>query len=182
MKPSETMEPQKEEVLRLLGLEPLTTEGGLYTITYVSSRTYNNVAEEGSNKERALMSSIYYMLTDQYPVNYFHRNKPDIMHYYHIGLPIRYHMVSPEGDYKTAVMGSDITAGHHLQLLVPGGYWKAAELIIPENSESNSTYGLISEAVVPQFKFDEWSIATEPDIKDLVSPENYELLKKLIKS
>lgn len=176
--------PKKETVLEMLGLQPLDPEGGLFTLTYTSSKTIN-IVEQGSNKERALMSSIYFMLTNEYPINYFHMNKADIMHYYHIGLPIRYHLVSLEGEYKTVVIGHDIVVGHHLQMLVRGGHWKAAELLIPQSSVGNDStsglYGLISEAVVHGFHFDDWSMAVEKDIKDLVLPEDYKVLKKFIK-
>ena len=66
-------------------------------------------------------------------------------------------------------MGPDILAGHKLQLIVPGGHWKAAELMITSkynvHGPPDIDYGLISEAVAPEFNYMDWTLATEEDIK-----------------
>jgi predicted cupin superfamily sugar epimerase len=63
------------------------------------------------------------------------------------------------------ILGPDIGNGETLQLLVPGGWWKASRICAGE-------YGLISEAVSPGFDYADNEIATEelvlqlfPDIK-----------------
>ncbi|MCI5178242.1 MAG: cupin domain-containing protein [Candidatus Electrothrix sp. AW3_4] len=93
-------------------------------------RTYESALScTTENGSRMLLTSIYYMLTKESPVGFLHRNKSDILHYHH---------------------------RETLQLLVPGGWWKASRLCAGE-----SDYGLISEAVAPGFEYADNEIATE---------------------
>ena len=94
-------------------------EGGYFAKTYQSQLQAN---------DRALLSSIYYMLTDDRPIGHFHVNKSDIVHYFHLGSPMTYLTISPTGQLDTFILGPDITKGHMLQKVVHGGYWKASIL------------------------------------------------------
>ena len=53
-------------------------------------------------------------------------------------------------------MGWDFRKGQVLQLLVPAGVWKASELI-------EGDAGLISEVVIPEFRFEDMVMATQKD-------------------
>jgi predicted cupin superfamily sugar epimerase len=97
---------------------------------------------------RYLMTSIYYLLTEQSPVGQFHFNQSDILHYFHLGDPIEYSLIHADGSLQTLIMGNDMLAGQQLQLHVPGGIWKASRLLNGTNG-----FGLISEAVSPGFDF-----------------------------
>jgi len=98
------------DLVEKLKLEP-HVEGGYFIRTYESPRKVTTKTKDGSDVERAMMSSIYYLLTKENPINHFHKNLSDIVHYFHLGLPIKYHIISPEGDCSTVVMGPDIMAG-----------------------------------------------------------------------
>lgn len=124
-------------------------EGGYFIRTYQSSL---------QTQDRALMSSIYYLLTDDQPIGHFHLNKSDVMHYFHLGSPIKYLTISPDGLLETFTLGPDITNGQRLQLLVKGGYWKASIL---EKGE----FGLLSEAVSPGFNYNDMTIASPNILK-----------------
>jgi len=136
-------------------------EGGYF------ARTYQSSMQSG---ERPSMTSIFYMLTNDRPVGHFHKNKSDIMHYFHLGSPIVYLTISPEGQLEKFTLGPDMLQGHSLQLLVKGGYWKASIL---ESGE----FGLLSEAVTPGFDYKDMTIALPemlqtqfPHLWDQVSP------------
>jgi predicted cupin superfamily sugar epimerase len=103
-----------------------------------------------------LMTSIFYMLTSNRPIGHFHKNKSDIMHYFHLGSPMIYLTISPKGELEKFTLGPDIMQGHLLQLMVKGGYWKASAL-------EKGDFGLLSEAVSPGFDYDDMTIA-EPDV------------------
>ncbi len=103
------------------------------------------------------MSSIYYMLTDDNPAGHLHRNHSDIMHYWHAGGALRYWLITPDGELRNTVLGPDLAAGEQLQLLVPGGWWKATELV-------SGGFGLLSEAVSPGFDFADMTLARFADI------------------
>lgn len=138
----------KHELIKQLNLS-YHIEGGYFIRTYQSELQVNS---------RAFMSSIYYMLTDDRPVGYFHMNKSDIMHYFHLGSPITYFTISPTGELETFTLGHDLSAGHVLQKLVKGGYWKASVL---EQGE----FGLLSEAVSPGFEYSDMTIAEAEELK-----------------
>ena len=158
----------KDEIISLLGLEPHPTEGGYFRRTYES--TLRCDTENGS---RMLLTSIYYMLTKESPVGCLCRNKSDIIHYHQLGASITYTIVSPDGGLSEQVLGPNISNGETLQLLVPGGWWKASQI-------GDGEFALISEAVSPGFEYADNEIATEDVIQQLF-PEITPRLTKLIK-
>lgn len=137
----------KEEIIEKLKLELHPSEGGYFKRTYESEL---NIGER--NSERKLLTSIYYMLTNDNPVGYLHRNKSDIIHFYHLGSPIKYIIVTPEGRVEEKVLGPNIANGELLQLVVKGGDWKASQLC-------SGKFGLISEAVSPGFDYADNEVA-----------------------
>ena len=157
------------ELIEELGLEQLHPEGGYFRRTYLSE-------EQAKGKDgvlRPLMSSIYYLLTEESPISYFHRNESDIVHYFHRGSPLTYHTISPEGNWSTFTLGPDPTQGHQLQALVPGGYWKASQL-------AQGKYGLISEAVTPAFDEAEMTLANAKEMKALF-PSLWGMMSRLVR-
>lgn len=143
----------KQSVIDQLKLEP-HLEGGYFKRSYSSPRT-GPIAEGG---ERLWMSSIYYMLTNDSPIGYFHRNRSDIVHYWHAGAALTYWLIDPLGNLSSVRLGPDIANGELLQLLVPGGYWKATHL-------QSGDYGLLSEAVTPGFDYEDMSLAVGADMQ-----------------
>jgi predicted cupin superfamily sugar epimerase len=148
----------KGEVISILGLERHPLEGGYFRRTYESEASFG--AGDGNRK---LLSSIYYLLSSDSPIGFMHRNKSDIVHYYHLGEPASYMLISPGGEIFEKVLGPDISNGQHLQLVVPGGYWKASEL-------KSGDYSLISEAVSPGFVYSDNQLATR-ELLDCECPE-----------
>ncbi|MFT7288149.1 MAG: putative cupin superfamily sugar epimerase [Halieaceae bacterium] len=142
--------PSAAELVDSLQLEG-HIEGGFYRRTYESSQQPSLHTEAG---ERFRMTSIYYLLTREGPVGHFHRNRSDIVHYFHLGDPIDYFLLHEDGRLETVTMGPDPRQGHQLQLTVTGGIWKASRL----SSAGEFGYGLISEAVSPGFDYRDMSL------------------------
>ncbi|MCI5223062.1 MAG: cupin domain-containing protein [Candidatus Electrothrix sp. AR4] len=138
-----------EKIINLLGLEPHPAEGGYFRRTYES-----DLRCDTENGSRMLLTSIYYLLTKDSPVGCLCRNKSDIIHYHQLGVSIKYIIVSPDGVLSEKILGPNIKNGEMLQLLVPGGWWKASYLYEGE-------YALISEAVSPGFEYADNEIATD---------------------
>ena len=155
----------KHSFIERLGLQA-HIEGGYYRRTYQSSLTTKT-----AGNSRSLLSSIYYMLTDDSPIGHFHRNQSDIIHYWHAGEALRYWLIDPQGKLSHSILGPG--EEQQLQLLVPGGYWKATEL---EQGE----YGLLSEAVSPGFDYDDMQLATVLQMQ-ADFPALFDQLKRLIK-
>lgn len=143
----------KRQVIERLNLEP-HVEGGYFRRTFESSHRDKVVTEAG---ERFTLTSIYYLLTDESPIGHWHLNRSDILHAYHLGAPIRYYLIYPDGSLQTKTLGADIVADHELQFVVPGGVWKASELV-------SSEYGLLSEAVAPGFDFDDMQLGKKAEL------------------
>jgi hypothetical protein len=99
------------------------------------------------------MDTIIYMLTEDSPIGYFHRNESDIVHFFHGGGALRYSLLDTEGVLTQVVLGFDVDAGEQLQLLVPSGYWKACELV-------RGSFALVGEAVSPAFEPSERTMAS----------------------
>lgn len=142
--------PDAEQIAAALALTP-HVEGGYFRRTYQADGHPRVATDAG---RRYLMTSIHYLLTAAAPVGHFHRNRSDIVHYFHLGDPLRYYLLSNEDGLITVDMGPDVLNGQCLQLTVPGGVWKASELLTGPHG-----YGLISEAVAPGFEYADMTLA-----------------------
>lgn len=150
--------PSAEQIAKALGLEG-HVEGGFFRRTYQADhRELLNV----DGGKRYLMTSIFYMLTKQSPVGHWHVNKSDIIHYYHLGDPVEYSLIYPDGRLETVRMGSDVFSGEKLQLTVKGGVWKSSQLI-----DQGVGYGLISEAVSPGFDYKDMTLGEAKKLTNL---------------
>jgi predicted cupin superfamily sugar epimerase len=149
-------------IIARLGLEP-HLEGGYFCRTYTAPSPDNS---------HPAMSSIYYLLDRASPTGHLHRNRSDILHFWQGGSPVHYTLLGSDGEVTERVMGPDLDAGHILQMLVPGGYWKASEL--PQGD-----YGLISEAVCPAFDFAHHQLANA-DTLHQDYPQHWPRLRHLL--
>jgi len=173
----------KEALIQALALDP-HVEGGYFRRTYTSPVTVAPVdsapvetAPVDTDSGKAAMSSIFYLLTEDSPVGHLHRNRSDILHFWQAGDPLRYTLLSPEGELRTVIVGPNVVAGQQLQLLVPGGTWKASALMA---EHSSAGYGLISEAVCPGFDFADHSMADAEQIKRRY-PQHWPTLASLVR-
>jgi purine nucleoside permease/predicted cupin superfamily sugar epimerase len=134
-----------KQLAKALNLEG-HVEGGYFRQTFKADHRPSIATKNG---DRVTMTSIYYLLTAQSPIGHFHMNHSDIMHYFHMGDPITYYMLHPDGGMQITVLGPDPTKGHQMQMMVKGDTWKASK--IPTNGKYG--YGLIGEAVAPGFEY-----------------------------
>ena len=148
----------KQQLIAYLQLEPHPHEGGYFRRTYEAQASVPMFAGQ-----RKLMTSIFYLLTNDSPRAFLHRNRSDIVHYFHVGDPVEYLLIDPDGNIHKTIMGADLAAGQLLQLTVPGGYWKSSRLVSGE-------YGLISEAVAPGFDYADNELADEEFLESLAEP------------
>ncbi|MFY0486537.1 cupin domain-containing protein, partial [Staphylococcus haemolyticus] len=76
---------------------------------------------------RAPFSSIYFLLNTG-EISHFHRNDADEEWYYQAGESLTIHMITPQGNYQSVLLGSSIEYGDVLQYLVPKGTIFASSL------------------------------------------------------
>ncbi len=124
-------------------------EGGFYRQTYESK-----VSVESPGGRRPLMNCIYYLLTRSSSIGHFHRVESDITHFYHLGGPIHYFLISHDSKLSRITIGPDLNNGQVLSFTAPGGYWRSSHL------DENTEFGLISEAVTPGFDFADHQMAS----------------------
>lgn len=143
----------KQEIIKTLALQAHPSEGGYF------KRSYNSAIDIAcAAGTRTTLSSIYYLLTDDSPIGYLHKNQSDIVHYFHSGSAITYTLIHPDGRLERQTLGHDLAQGQRPQLTVKGGCWKASELLEGE-------YGLLSEAVSPGFVYADMALAEAADIR-----------------
>jgi len=130
----------KQTLIARLGLEA-HVEGGYFRRTFQADHRPMRNTPAG---ERYAVTAILYLLCDDSPVDHWHVNRSDILHFHHLGGAIQYTLIWPDGQLQETVLGA--AAGQQFQLAVPGGVWKAARLLEGE-------YGLLGEAVVPGFDY-----------------------------
>jgi predicted cupin superfamily sugar epimerase len=158
----------KDDLIKTLKLVE-HVEGGYFKETY---RSPIQVATDRDGGERSISTIIYYLLTKERSVGHFHRNKSDIVHYFHLGSPVTYVLLSPEGNLREVVMGADVEKGEALQLMVPGGTWKASVL-------RSGEFGLISESVSPGFDFRDMELATPNKFRETF-PDRWDEIAELV--
>lgn len=160
----------KHDLIQQLALSE-HMEGGYFAETHRSAESLTTDRVGGT---RAILTSIYYLLTDDRPVDHFHRNQSDILHYFHAGASITYWLLPPDGNLQKVRLGMNLAQGDVPQLLVPGGYWKAAVL---ESGE----FGLLGEAVAPGFDYRDMEIARAEDFRAWF-PDIWEELAPYVKA
>lgn len=158
----------KKEIIKYLNLAHHPTENGYFRRSYQAMNTINT--KQGC---RRLATAIYYLLTDDQPHGYLHRNQSDIIHCHHVGSAIQYYVISENGILRTHLLGSNFYSGEYPQLIVRGGEWKISQL-------SGGEFGLISEVVAPGFEYEDNEVATYKQANKLF-PELIDRLAKYIK-
>lgn len=146
--------PSAAELIEALGLKG-HVEGGYFRRTFQADHRGRIETEAGP---RFTLTSIFYLLTADSPVGHWHRNRSDIVHYFHLGGPVEYHVIHPDGRHEAVVLGPDPRRGHRLQLTVRGGAWKMSRLT------NGVDYALISEAVAPGFEYEDMTLGSESEL------------------
>lgn len=142
-------------------------EGGWFRETYRSDDVVATPDRAGGS--RAVLTCIYYLLSIDAPCGVLHRNRSDIHHFYQGGGVLRYVTLDEAGRLNEHLLGP----GYDMQLTVPGGVWKASELV-------EGPWGLVGEAVSPGFDYRDREIAV-PDEISRAAPQQAEQLARFLR-
>lgn len=156
-----------EKIIELMQLEK-HAEGGYFRRTYCSKET----CLTRDQQSRTLMTSIYYLLTQESHLSYFSVNKSDLVLYHHLGDPLKIIFLYDSGEVVEKILGTDIAAGQTPQIVCPGGVWKAYDLMV-------GTMALVGESVSPGFDYDDMQMLSLEDFKKY-HPQHIDRLKKYI--
>lgn len=106
----------------LLKLKPHPMEGGHFRQTYVSAEKVQ--VERGM---RAAGTAIYYLL-EEGTFSEMHMLQSDEVFHFYLGDPVEMLQLYPDGGSAVFVLGHDLAAGQHVQLVVPAGVWQGSRL------------------------------------------------------
>src|SRR5213075_1728803 len=121
-----------DEVRNLLKLEPHAT-CGFVRVTFMSKERIAPGGLPGPFATgRPVGSALYFMVTPSAPVR-LHRIRNDQLYHYYLGDPIELLMLYENGASERAIVGPDLRAGQHVQLLIPGNTFHTARVIGQRN-------------------------------------------------
>jgi predicted cupin superfamily sugar epimerase len=137
------------QIRDLLGLEPLSIEGGYFIRSYESDhRIPQHALPPGypstGQAERLLSTAIYYLLTPE-TFSALHRLPGDEIYHFYLGHPVELLELRPDRTTARFTLGQDIVAGMKLQHVVPGGVWQGSRLL------PGGEYALLGTTMAPGF-------------------------------
>lgn len=134
-----------EEVRKLLKLEPLSGEGGLFAEVFRSAlRLPREALSKCYSGERPLSTAIYYMLTPE-TFSAMHRLKGDEVYHFYLGDPVEMLKLKPDGSAEALLLGQNIAAGMRVQQVVCGGTWQGSRLA------AGGKFALMGTTMAPGF-------------------------------
>jgi len=141
-------------------------EGGYFRRIYTSA--VNQATAAGV---RPLATSIYYLLDQAEPRGFLHRNRSDILHFFLDGGPVEYLLLDADGELRRVRLGNGAMDSRFL--MVPGGCWKASQLI------EDATHALVAEVVAPGFDYADHQFCSESVLRQ-EHPQHLETLRPLL--
>jgi predicted cupin superfamily sugar epimerase len=158
-----------DEIKALLKLEPHPVEGGFYRRTYTSAGSV-----ELTRGTRAQGTAIYYLLEAGTFSEMHVLDSDEIFHFY-LGDPVEMLQLHPDGGSEVFVLGPDLAAGQHVQLVVPAGVWQGTRLV------DEGRVALLGCTVTPGFDFADYRNASFAELASRW-PAEAERIRKLTRS
>ena len=159
-----------DEIKTLLKLEPHPVEGGYFRRTYTSKLNVE-VNREGISAPRAMGTAIYYLL-EPGTFSEMHVLSSDELFHFYLGDPVEMLQLWPDGRSEVVVLGPELAAGQHVQLLVPAGVWQGTRLI------GDGKVALLGCTVIPGFDFADYMNASYKELAEKW-PEMADTIRKL---
>lgn len=140
-----------DEIKKFLNLEP-HPEGGFYRRTYTSG-----AAVELARGVRLAGTAIYYLL-EPGTFSKMHVLDSDETFHFYLGDPVEMLQLYPDGSSAVFTLGPDLTAGQHVQLVVPAGVWQGTRLL------GEGKVALLGCTVTPGFDFADYQTGTYTEL------------------
>jgi predicted cupin superfamily sugar epimerase len=139
-----------QEVIGLLGLEPLPGEGGFFRETYRAAEQIPRIAlppRYSGDHGRAHSTQIYFLLTAETP-SLMHVVESDEVFHHYLGDPVEQLQISAGGEARVVRIGPDLAAGERPQVLVRRGVWQGCRI---EPERASAGFALLGCTVSPGF-------------------------------
>jgi predicted cupin superfamily sugar epimerase len=137
-----------DELKTLLNLEPHPFEGGSFRQTYICREKV-----ELPRGMRPAGTAIYYLL-EPGTFSEMHVLASDEVFHFYLGDPVEMLQLFPDGSSSVFVLGPDLAAGQHVQLVVPAGVWQGTRLI------GDGKVALLGCTVTPGFDYADYRNAS----------------------
>jgi predicted cupin superfamily sugar epimerase len=143
------------EWARKLGLAP-HPEGGWYRETWRSDLTLGQPAlpPEYTGPRSAGTAILFLLMPGQQSA--WHTVRSAELWFHHRGSPLLLEIGAERASAATHLLGGDVAAGEHPQVVVPRGHWQRA---VPRDAEP----ALVSCVVVPGFDFADFALGPPTD-------------------
>lgn len=132
-------EPSADDVIDILGLEPLPREGGMIAEVWRDARS----------------SAIYFLMRPG-DFSAMHRlASPECWHHY-AGASVRMLLLEPDGGIRRPRLGSDLRAGERPFVAVLGGTWMGAE--------TTGEWSLVGTTMAPPYSAEQFELGERDDL------------------
>lgn len=163
-----------DDLIRMLGLQPLPWEGGYYRETWRASVSIpKDALPDAYDGPRDAGTAIYYLLTPD-TVSQMHRLPSAETFHFYMGDPVEMLLLYPDGAGEVLTFGQDLEAGEFVQFTVPGNVWMGARLK-PDGVEG---YALMGTTVAPGFDFADLQMDDAGALADTY-PDQAEIIRAL---
>jgi predicted cupin superfamily sugar epimerase len=144
-----------DDLIKALNLQPHPMEGGFFRETYRSDESISHCGQS-----RSLATAIYYLLT---PTTFsaLHRLPTDEIFHFYCGSPVEMLQLWPDGHWSILLLGTEVLAGHHPQVVVPGGVWQGSRLL------PGGEYALLGTTMAPGFDYADYEAGHREELIQL---------------
>ena len=166
-----------ERLIEHFGLKPLSVEGGYFKQTYCAAETVKKEALPGRyGSEKFFGTAIYYLLSaDADSFSALHRLPTDEIHHFYLGDPVEMLLLEPDGESRRVILGPDVLAGQHVQLVVPRDVWQGARLV------AGGRFALLGATMAPGYDDADYESGDRSELCRLY-PEHAALIRSLTRS
>ncbi len=134
-----------ERVIELLGLKPLSVEGGYFRQTYSAEEIVDRAALPARYRQAKPFGSAIYFLLHGGEFSALHRLLSDELYHFYLGDSVEMLLLYPDGSSEVVVLGSDLEQGQQVQLIVPHETWQGSRL------KAGSRFALLGTTMAPGF-------------------------------
>jgi hypothetical protein len=132
-----------DQLIEMLGLEPLPREGGYFRQTFHSGEVLPvEVLPDGYRRPRSLVTAIFYLLTPD-TFSALHALPTDEIYHFYLGDTVEMLLLHPEGRSEWIHLGQDLAGGERIQWVVPREVWQGSRLV------SGGRWALLGTTMAP---------------------------------
>jgi predicted cupin superfamily sugar epimerase len=169
--------------IEVLRLEP-HPEGGYFRQTYKSelavvpaldiahpgAQNATRMGQPSFSDARAASTAIHFLIEGE-NFSAFHRLRSDEIWHFYAGDSLTVHVIDPEGEYSSILLGSDAECGETFQAVVKAGCWFASEISRNPHFWQNrpelghpKPWALVGCTVAPGFEFEDFDLAKREEL------------------